>query len=93
MEVVNEFNINCCFNLCLFKRGRAIKDSYISVTTCFDSVIGFLHSIRNDECTLLRFDGRKVEVKIPYIYHDLYYNKMPYKFCKHRLVCGFSVLP
>ena len=47
--------------ICLFKRSRATKDSYISVTTCFDSVIGFLHSIRNDECTMLRFDGRKFD--------------------------------
>ena len=90
MEVVNE--LLTVVLICLFKRSRAIKDSYISVTTCFVSVIGFLHSIRNDECTMLCFDGRKLNVKIPYIYPDLYYNKMPYKFCKPTLVCGFSVL-
>ena len=29
---------------------------------------------------MLRFDGRKLNVKILYIYPDLYYNKMPINF-------------
>ena len=43
---------------------------------------------------MLRFDGSEInKVKIPYIYPDLYYNKMPYKFCKQiGLLIFFSAI-
>ena len=43
-----------------------------------------MHSIRIDECKMLRF-----QVKRPYIYSNLYYNIKPYNFCKSRLFLKF----
>ena len=48
-----------------------------------------MHSIRSDECKMLRLTAEKLQVKRPYIYSNLYYNKTPYNFCKSRLFLHF----
>ena len=46
-----------------------------------------MHSIRSDECKMLRFlTAEKLKVKYHIYYLNLFYNITPYKFCKRELV-------